>query len=371
MPAFLSSPSAADPQGHRRAQLFVALLVLAMGLLVAHSLLFNFVTDDAFISFVYARNLARHGQLVFNLGERVEGYTNFLFTVLLALGITAGAPPEILSRVIGTLAGGLGLLAAAWLHRQVRADAPRAVSAWDALPALLLAGIPGYACWSSGGLETQLFTLLCTLGAAFYIVAEPSEPPAAGRRDPLLIAALLLGLSALTRPEGYLFFACCGLHRLFFAARSGRYLPQRRELLALAVFLLLTVPHLIFRRAYYGYFVPNTFYVKSSGGAGAWLQGGYYLFAFCRDLKLFVLPLVYVAGLFRPTTAAAGRRYLQAGAVTYLISAPFLLYVASVGGDFMGLYRFMMPIVPLNVVCGALGLHRLLSGWRRFSACMP
>src|SRR5437763_718543 len=82
-----------------------ATLALAAAALVAHSLVWNFVTDDAFISFVYSRNFARHGQLVFNLGERVEGYTNFLWTVLLAAFMKVGLAPEIMSRVLGTAFG--------------------------------------------------------------------------------------------------------------------------------------------------------------------------------------------------------------------------------------------------------------------------
>src|SRR6185436_10328266 len=82
--------------------LVVALVALASALLVAHSLVWNFVTDDAFISFVYSRNLARHGQLVFNLGDRVEGYTNFLWTVLLAGLYKVGLQPELMSRLLGT-----------------------------------------------------------------------------------------------------------------------------------------------------------------------------------------------------------------------------------------------------------------------------
>src|SRR3954464_1469378 len=77
-------------------------VVLAAAVLVPHALLFDFVSDDAFISFRYARNLAEHGQLVFNLGERVEGFTNFLWTLLLALGIKVGCGPEISSRLLGT-----------------------------------------------------------------------------------------------------------------------------------------------------------------------------------------------------------------------------------------------------------------------------
>ena len=73
----------------------IALLLLAAAALVAHSLVFNFVTDDAFISFVYSRNLAEHGKLVFNLGEHpVEGYTNFLWTVLLGRVHEGGRRPR-------------------------------------------------------------------------------------------------------------------------------------------------------------------------------------------------------------------------------------------------------------------------------------
>jgi hypothetical protein len=60
-------------------------LSIAALVLVLHSLAYNFVTDDAYISFVYSRNLAEHGQLAFNLGHPVEGYTNFLWTVILGL----------------------------------------------------------------------------------------------------------------------------------------------------------------------------------------------------------------------------------------------------------------------------------------------
>ena len=59
-------------------------------MLVVHSLAYNFVTDDAYISFVFSRNLAEHGQLSFNLGQPVEGYTNFLWTVILGALMVVG-----------------------------------------------------------------------------------------------------------------------------------------------------------------------------------------------------------------------------------------------------------------------------------------
>ena len=48
-------------------------VIVAAAVLVPHARLFDFVTDDAYISFRYARHLALSGELVFNLGERVEG----------------------------------------------------------------------------------------------------------------------------------------------------------------------------------------------------------------------------------------------------------------------------------------------------------
>lgn len=354
------------------------LLVLAAVVLVWHSLRFNFVTDDAFISFVYAKNLVEHGALVFNLDERVEGYTNFLWTLILALGMRLGVAPELSARALGTLCAAVTLGVAARLLGRLRGEGERPpLQPWDALPALILCLVPGYACWASGGLETQLFTMLVTLGGGAYLEGLGREAPAAEEARALRRAALCFGLAALTRPEGYLFFALTGLHFLLRrlvrpAAADGaqglgrlrRLVPGRGELVALAVFLVLTVPHLLWRRWYYGYWVPNTFYIKASGGSAAFRQGAYYLFAFSRDLKLFVLPLLWAAGLLRPLPTPLHRRYLAAGGAVYLVTAVFLLYVLSVGGDFMGLYRFVLPVVPLNAVCGALGLWRLLRGQR-------
>ena len=65
-------------------RLIAGTLVALIALHVLHVLRYNFVSDDAFISLRYAANLlAGHG-LVFNPGERVEGFTSPLWTLLLA-----------------------------------------------------------------------------------------------------------------------------------------------------------------------------------------------------------------------------------------------------------------------------------------------
>jgi arabinofuranosyltransferase len=72
----------------------------------------RWLCDDAYISFRYADNWARGLGPVFNAGEKVEGYTNFLWTALLAVLIKLGAHPGQASLVIslGCFVGALLLL---------------------------------------------------------------------------------------------------------------------------------------------------------------------------------------------------------------------------------------------------------------------
>ena len=76
----------------RRGVLWVALALLGL-CLAGHALHYDYVVDDAFISFRYAQNFLQGHGLVYNPGERVEGYTNFLWVLLVALGMVAGADP--------------------------------------------------------------------------------------------------------------------------------------------------------------------------------------------------------------------------------------------------------------------------------------
>ena len=92
-------------------QWFVNLGIAAVILLafVHNASQYHFLGDDAFISFRYAQNLVEGHGLVWNPGEAVEGYTNFLWVLLMATGIVGGIEPERLSVALG-IASGLGVL---------------------------------------------------------------------------------------------------------------------------------------------------------------------------------------------------------------------------------------------------------------------
>lgn len=330
------------------------LLGIAGVVLVVHSLAYNFVTDDAYISFVYSRNFAEHGELAFNLGAPVEGYTNFLWTIVLGLLMLVGIPPEVASRVLGTACA----LVTLYLVFRTMQRALGRRSPWAAVPSLLLASSSGFACWTSGGLETQLFTVLVA-GALDAVVAAHERPRAIRR------AGVLLALAAMTRPEGPLVAAVLGVVRI--ADLGARWRADGRpalrdDLLAAAWFLALWVPWFAWRWWYYGWPFPNTYYVKASGKwsdpklAGQMTENGlYYVRVWLEQTRLlYALPLAALGLVVRLRTP----RFVLAAAVG-LLAAIYLAYTVKVGGDFMGLHRFIMPVFVCAAVLVVLGLEWL------------
>jgi len=121
----------------------------------------DFITDDAYISFRYAANLAEHGQLVFNLGERVKASPTFCGPCCWPRESSWGLGPVATSRFLG-VAFGVGTLALV-VRMSLRLSGQRP-SAWHLVAPALLASMGAFACWCTGGLETQLFTFLSFLG---------------------------------------------------------------------------------------------------------------------------------------------------------------------------------------------------------------
>ena len=332
------------------------LLALAAVVLVVHACAYDFVTDDAYISFVFSRNLAEHGELAFNLGQPVEGYTNFLWTVILAAGMVVGISPEWSSRVLG-IACALGTL---WFTFRVVERALGRPTPWAALPALLLACSSGFACWSSGGLETQLFTLLVVIALDGLVAGT------------LRRACIALALASMTRPEGPLVAAVFGtVYAAPIAIRWLRKRPaggdRRAELVALGWFFVLWAPWFAWRWWYYGYPFPNTYYVKAAGPWASpamahemWSNGLHYLWVWISQTKLvYALPLA-VLGL---ATGRPGTPRFTLTMACALLAAVYLPYTVSVGGDFMGLHRFIMPLFVVAAIAVVLGLEWLAQRW--------
>ncbi len=188
----------------------LAILVALSGLLWP-----SWLSDDAFISFRYAQNLVAGHGLVYNLGERVEGYTNFLWTVLAAGVIAGGGDVALWSHIAGVALGIAIVLLCYVLAARLLGPA------WALVAALIVATSQSLLLYTArgSGLETGLFTLLVLAASACYLAA------AGVRRNLLIATGLLLGLAALTRPEGVLVFALTAAHLAFqiWTVDGGRW----------------------------------------------------------------------------------------------------------------------------------------------------
>jgi hypothetical protein len=312
----------------------VALLVLlALGLARAAAL--AWVCDDSFISIRYAQNLLDGHGLVYNAGERVEGYTNLLWTLLLAALMSLGVAPLAAAKLPGIVAyAALALCLTHWSWRQ----------SWDGsrpfLP--LAAGLVlisnDFHVWATGGLETMLFTTLAVQALLLTRFASRSTRLA-------WLAGALFGLLVLTRPDGLLFAAAGAVS---YWIPPGRFPPgarMRRSLATLAPVLAVLLVLVPWKLAYYGDLLPTAFYSKSvlrpyySQGiifVGIYLVKNWYL------LIAGLLALVaFVTG--RDEVSPESRwhdRFFLGSCIL------FTAYLVHVGGDFM-FARRLLPAAPL------------------------
>lgn len=302
-------------------------LILVTALHLSAAILDSMDTnDDAFISFRYARNLATGKGLVFNPGERVEGYTNFFWIVLIALA-SPFQEPILTSKILGIACSTLLIFCFAWfcfrIHRVL-----------FVLPVLYLALDPGLIAWSTRGLETSLFILFAWLAFQAAVTASVSELNISAS-----YAGLIAALSVLTRPEGV-------LTALFFPMMRFPHLHRKpiasQTVWFSGVFLTAILPYLIWKWLYFGTVIPNTFYAKTGGGLPVIWRGLAYIIQGWSWPEAVLLILVF-AGFFRTALSEWMRHAHRTTALFILV---FLVYILAIGGDSLGPDRFLTPLVP-------------------------
>lgn len=293
-------------RGRERAAL-ILIGAAALAGLAAGWRLFWFLTDDAYISFRYVGNSLLGYGYVWNMPpfRPVEGYTSFLWVLLLdVVWRLTGAPPPESANVIALLCAAANLLLTAALVLRAAA-APALRPARLLILALALLGLltnRTFLAWTSSGLETALFNCLVTLWVCCALLL------AAGERPWMFGLALAAALLALARPDGLLFAAVsAGLIGLALIARrrAGRLAPADP---LCAAPLLLIGAHLLWRRSFYGEWLPNTYFAKSQTEIDRLASGGRFLLSFIVEYGLWIwLALLLAVAL------SALRRLLRAG----------------------------------------------------------
>ncbi len=367
--------------------------------------LWGITVDDSAISYTYARNLADgHGLVLWPGGERVEAYSNTLWVLILALAHVVGISLEQASKVLGVLASIVTIFMMARITARLRwsgesgADS-RGIAVegvggrlltWDFVPGIALALSPVFVLWTVAGLENALFAALL-VAVVDRLMAEEAgggqlqrqhgqegqggirrrlaDISGTGNARGVWSALLLFGLM-LTRPEAPLYVAAAVLHRFvqgFVSARSRN--EKVANLLAdmrwLTITAMLCGLFFLWRRYYFGLWLPNTYYIKNETFNFSWLsifdfgsKGWKYLISyFVEHGQLMVLAAIPFASLLgrKGGTRAVGRLFL----VIFFAGAAAFFPIYS-GGDWMYQYRFLTSLIPFVLVLGWVGLYQLI-----------
>jgi len=327
--------------------LFTAATILIFAILIFHIFQYSFLTDDAFISFRYAHNIADGLGPVFNAGERVEGYTNFLWVILLALFYMLGIAPEIMASIL-SIGCSLILFGLVFYFNQ-KVFAREKYDFFILIAPLFLALNRTYAVWSTGGLETKLFSLLIFMGIICTVRTGGNF------RGGFKPAAVFFALAALTRPEGIFIFGLFFGYQLIINYKNR--LSQKDILRASFVFILIVGAHFIFRLIYYGYPFPNTFYAKVTG---AWFGTGLlYILFFIHEYGLYLLLPACLFLLSKKYDRERFRTLID-------LRIPFILYVvyiAYLGGDHFEFRPFdvILPVLAISIQEGLRAVWQVIS----------
>ncbi|MGB6383067.1 MAG: hypothetical protein WBG51_17995, partial [Syntrophobacteria bacterium] len=285
---------------------------------------YNFISDDSFITLRYARNLVQGEGLVFNPGERVEGFTSMLWTLLLSLCGLIGIDLLAAARILGVVAGLTTIILTYRLFYALNASPVQSVLGLFA--PLMLAVNGAFACWAGSGMETALFVCL-TVGSYLMVLEER-----------WVLATVLTSACILTRPEGMLVF---GLLFLFQFIRAWG--DKKRLWLGWLLACGITASGLVaFRLFYFQDWLPNTFYAKTGGEWNQIVRGFKYLAEYGADYEGLLLMAVPV-GYFL-LVGELKSRFLAVTAVA--------LWGATVwvGGDGLPMYRFALAPLPFLLV---------------------
>lgn len=311
-------------------------VVLTVHALALRAIFHGNAFDDAYISFRYAENWARGLGLVFNAGERVEGYSNFLWVALLAPAARMGADVVLVAQVLGLVCS-VGSLALAIVALRCVLGVHHPAAA--ALVALLLAASGYVAAWAVGGLEGPLFGLLL-LGGWTALSARRA-----------VIASACFAALALTRPEGIVI--ALGVAIVVGIRIFRRAEPRRLAWIPIVVVATIAV-YEAWRFGYYGsHLLPNAVRAKVGVSGAQVLRGALYVAKqFLFPYALLLLPAVAPRTWRRFPPGA--RRALSAGMALWVGA---LLLVLVTGGDWSQ-GRFFAPLLPLGaVVAAGWGAH--------------
>lgn len=305
-------------------------------------------SDDAGISFAYAKNFFDGYGLVHSLGaEPVEGFSNPIWVFILGVFYWIGIEDlSQLSKIISAVAHVVSIIIA-WLlpsklqHRDSKFS--------DLFAPIWLGLSPVVLMWSTSGLENAILNLFLLLSLWFA-----SESSLSVRS--LTWCAIFMSGVILTRPEGigYAFVLGAALWIMSWDRKNQWF---KNTLVYWIIIAVTTISFYLGRYIYFDQWLPNTYYAKVGGARvqQVWWHlesaGFQYVWSYIKHFKIswFALPLCFALmdkKVFRTTGLLA----------LFIFSIFFPVYV---GGDWMGSWRFLTPAIALSAPLLSMGIYNV------------
>lgn len=305
--------------------------------------------DDAMISMRYAWNFSHGTGLVWNAGERVQGYTNLLMTLVMSVATTVfDRSTAVLSiQILGVLC----LLAIAWISSKIANELHGTGTGPHHIPVTTLA----FACalayypltyWTLSGMETGLLALLmlsAVLASFIYTTSHALKH--------MLLVGVLLGLAVLTRMDAAIAAVLIWSYVAWESARAGTRRTMGHVTASFGIFMLFVAGQLLFQYWYYGEALPNTYTLKLTGMPLVLrLRNGWgFIEPFLNETMLvWVLAAAGLMLNFQPRTF-----------LLFAIAASSVAYEIYVGGDPWNYWRLMAPSMPLVFILVINAIVRL------------
>lgn len=308
--------------------------------------------DDAMISMRYAWNFSHGLGLVWNPGEAIQGYTNFLMTLVMSLATllfdksTAVLSIQILGVGVMLSIASLTVKIANYIFQDNKYQ--HRVTLGPLIFFCVLSYYP-LTYWSLMGMETGLLALLLLSSILFAFKYAQS-----GTFTNMFLVAICLGLSYLTRPDSVIFAIIIWFYIAWDIIKVKNSRNNLYKLLVtVSIFLLFVIGQLMFQYLYYGAVLPNTYTLKLTGmplytriinGIG-----------FITPFIVVTAPILILASL--NVIFDFQRRKLL------LISIVFsaIVYQVYVGGDPWLYWRIMAPSIPLAIILAINTISAMVS----------
>ncbi|MBU0983151.1 MAG: hypothetical protein KKA42_04725 [candidate division Zixibacteria bacterium] len=290
----------------------------------------NFTQDDSYISYRYVANFLHGDGLVYNIGERIEGFTNFGWVVFMAAWGVVGIDFIAVSKIAGFLLGG-GVVCITFLLSTLVFDDRQWL--YRLLVVLLTGATQSLAYWSPAGLETAAFAFFALLGLYWFAT-----------RHRLLTFAMIMAVWL--RPEGALL---CALLIVIEAVQTRRI--PKFTLACAGLAFVMSLPYVGFKIWYYGGILPNPFYAKTSFSGDQLSNGLEYVLRFYQHYGFWGAGLVIPLLFYRRLTTVARAVWL------YVVL--YSVYILLVGGDVLKVHRFFIPVIGPAALLAVLSVFLL------------